>query len=106
MRVLFDECVPAPLANDLIGHEVFTVEDAGLKGLKNGALLTAASEKYDVLITVDRGYEHQQNVSALPLAVLLLYTRTNKLEHLQELIPETLQELESISRFEFRVLEK
>jgi len=106
MRVLFDECVPAPLAKDLVGHEVFTVEDAGFKGLSNGAVLNAAGEEYDVLITVDRGYEHQQDVSALALAVLLLYTRTNKLEHLQELIPETHEELGTISRSEFRILEK
>lgn len=106
MRVLFDECVPAPLAKELVGHEIFTVEDAGFKGFKNGALLDAAGAEYDILITVDRGYEHQQNVTALPLAVLLLLTRTNKLEHLKALTPEILDALESIFGCEFRILDK
>lgn len=38
MRVLLDECVTRYVKRDLPGHEVFTVEEAGLKGLKNGRL--------------------------------------------------------------------
>jgi hypothetical protein len=38
MRVLLDECVTRYVKRDLPGHEVFTVGEAGLKGLKNGRL--------------------------------------------------------------------
>ena len=54
MRVLLDECVTRYLKRDLPGHEVFTVEEAGFKGMKNGHLLQAAAGRYDVLITVDQ----------------------------------------------------
>ncbi len=49
------QCGRTPLHHaDLTGHEVHTVEDAGLKGLENGDLLKAAAVVYEVLITVDQ----------------------------------------------------
>ena len=41
MSSLLDECVTRYLKPDFVGHDVFTVEEAGLKGLKNGELLRA-----------------------------------------------------------------
>ena len=102
MKLLFDECVPAPLADHFVGHEVYTVEAAGYKGLKNGALLAAAGKKYDVLVTVDREIEFQQNLRHLPIAVVLIETRTNKPEHIQVLIAEVLAALRTISPREFK----
>jgi len=56
MRVLLDECVTRYLKRDSIGHDVSAVEEAGLKGLKNGRLLQAMSGRFDVLVTVDRTF--------------------------------------------------
>lgn len=53
MKLLLDECVTHSLRRDLTGHEVHTVEDAGLKGLENGELLKTAAGVYEVLVTVD-----------------------------------------------------
>ena len=52
MRVLLDECVTRKLRRDFQNHEVHTVEEAGLKGLKNGNLLRSAADRYDVLVTL------------------------------------------------------
>jgi hypothetical protein len=60
MKVLLDECVTRKLRRDFQEHEVETVEEAGLKGLKNGALLRSASDRYDVLVTVDQSLSYQQ----------------------------------------------
>jgi predicted nuclease of predicted toxin-antitoxin system len=54
MKLLLDECTPNRLRLDFPGHEVQTVEQAGLKGLKNGALIRQASSRFEVLITVDQ----------------------------------------------------
>ena len=51
MKLLFDECLPKRLKYDFHGHEAFTVDDAGFKGLENGDLLKAASGRFDVFIT-------------------------------------------------------
>jgi hypothetical protein len=47
MRLLLDECLPRQLKRELAGHDVVTVPEAGLAGLKNGALLRRASELFD-----------------------------------------------------------
>ena len=39
MRILLDECVPARLGRELIGHEVRTVPEMGWASKENGALL-------------------------------------------------------------------
>jgi hypothetical protein len=47
-----------------VGHEVTTVEDAGLKGLKTGVLLRTGTGSYDALVTVDQNFPHQHNMSS------------------------------------------
>ena len=97
MRLLLDECAPRRIRREFVGHNVHTVEDAGLKGLENGDLLKAASGVYDVLITVDRNIPYQQRITNLPIAVLILAAKRNKYEHLKPLILRALQALETIS---------
>ena len=72
MKLLLDECVTRLFKRDFVGHEVMTVAEAGYRGLKNGALSRTASAKFDVLITVDRNLQFQQNIRPLPIAVLIL----------------------------------
>lgn len=96
MKLLLDECMPRRLKRTLIGHEVFTVEDAGLKGLKNGKLLQAASGQFQVLISVDKNIPAQQNLVGLQIALMILRAKTNRFEHLEPLIPQALTTLENI----------
>ena len=96
MRVLLDECVTRYLKRDLGGHEVFTVEEAGFKGLKNGRLLRAAAGRYEVLVTVDQNLQHQQNPKALGVAVVVLSARRSTYPVLKPLAPRLLETLEKI----------
>lgn len=96
MRLLLDECVPRPLKRELRGHVVATIDQAGLKGLENGDLLKTASPDFDVLITVDKNIEYQQNPKQLPMAVLILSASSNRLEDLVPLIPGALAALDNI----------
>ena len=88
MKLLLDECVTHSLRRDLAGHEVHTVEGAGLKGLENGELLKAAVGVYDVLITVDQNIPYQQNLCGLPIAILILAARRNSYARLKPLMPQ------------------
>ena len=90
MRVLLDECVTRLLKRDFVSHEVSTVDEAGMKGLKNGQLLRAASGPYDVLVTVEQNLSYQQNLGTLPLAILILVARRNTYAMLQPLMPQVL----------------
>ena len=52
MKVLLDECVDWRLARDIVGHDVKTARQLGWATIKNGELLTLASESFDVFVTV------------------------------------------------------
>ncbi len=100
MKLLLDECVPRPLRKEFLGHEVSTIEEAGYKSLKNGELLRAASKDFEVLVTVDKNLEYQQNPQKLTMAILVLDVRSNKLERLLPLMSRALDALRTISRGE------
>ena len=55
MRILLDECLPRRLKDELSGHDVHTVPDAGWKGRKNGELLALAVGRFDAFVTIDGG---------------------------------------------------
>ena len=79
------------------GHEVSTVAEAGWAGKSNGQLLRLAEEeRFDVLVSTDKGIPHQQNVSRLGLAVVLLRAKSNAYEDLAPLIDEANAALASI----------
>lgn len=90
---------------EFFGHDVETIERAGFKGLENGDLLKAASGAFEVLVTVDRNIEYQQNPEKLPMAVLIISAVSNRLEHLLPLVPDVLAALDNISKGEIVVVE-
>jgi len=87
-KLLLDESVPIRLANHFPeSFEVATVHAMGWLGTKNGELLRLAGEEgFEVLVTADRGIEHQQN--ELPCAVVVVRSYRTTLEHLIPLIPK------------------
>lgn len=75
MKVLLDENVPRPLKRMLVQHDVSTVGDIGLQGIRNGDLLNAAElHGFDVFVTCDKNMEYQQKVWARKMGVVLLST--------------------------------
>jgi hypothetical protein len=69
--VLLDECFPRALRRDLPGHDVRTIAEMGWAGVKNGELLRLAAKDFDLLLTVDRNLEYQQNFAGVSLAVVV-----------------------------------
>lgn len=96
MRLLFDESVPYRLRRALPNHSIRTVVEMGWGGTKNGKLLAMASISFDALITVDKNMEFQQNLAALPIAVVLLCARSNELEEPLPLVPDLERELSTL----------
>ena len=63
MRILLDQCAPAPLRRELVGHIVETAFEMGWGTLRNGALLDRAEQNgYDLLITTDQSIPYQQSL--------------------------------------------
>jgi hypothetical protein len=96
MKLLLDECTPNRLRLDFPGHEVQTVEQAGLKGLKNGALIRQASSRFEVLITVDQNLPFQQNITDNSIAIIILMGKSNRYYDLKMLAPKALHALRTI----------
>jgi hypothetical protein len=90
MRVLLHEFVSRALRGELPGHEVKTVAEAGWAGVKNGGLLQLAAKDFDLLLTVDRNLEYQQEFSALTLAVIVMHAPSNDIKLLRPLMPAVL----------------
>src|SRR2546421_7146262 len=93
MKLLLDECVPNDFKKDLAPHDVATVEEAGYKGMTNGALLRADSESFDALIAVDRNLPHQQNISSFPIALIVINAGGITYNHLKAAAPRVLAAL-------------
>ncbi len=96
MRLLLDESVPAKLRRYLPDHDVRSAVDMGWSGVKNGQLLALAGQHFDVLITVDKNMPFQQNLSTLPVALIVLDTLSNELRSLLPLLPELERALATI----------
>ena len=97
MRVLLDECVSEGLRNYLAGHDCQTARYAGLAGIENGELLEAAeNSKFDVVLTVDRGLEYQQNLKRRKIAIIIFCGKSVLLEDLVPLVPDCLDAIKSI----------
>jgi hypothetical protein len=50
-----------------------------------------------VLLTADQNVAHQQNLGALPVAVVILVAPTNRIESLRLLMPTLLQTLQTLA---------
>ena len=75
MRILFDQNMPRALRNLLPGHNVRTAREMGWSHLVNGLLVDAAERAgFEAIITADRGFRFQVNITARNLAVIILST--------------------------------
>lgn len=73
-----------------------SVQKAVWGGLANGALLKAAEQQFDVLITGDRNLAFQQNISKHCIAVVILHAENTQLHFSLALVPKILAVLKAI----------
>ncbi|MEM1054519.1 MAG: DUF5615 family PIN-like protein [Bacteroidota bacterium] len=86
IRVLLDENLPRKLKWALAA-DALTVPERGWGGIKNGRLLRLAEAEFDVLLTMDRGMEYQQNLSGVDLCLVVLSAVSNDIDDLLPLVP-------------------
>lgn len=96
MKLLLDENLDWRLRRDLPGHTVDSVPLIGWAGLKNGALLTEAEKRFDVLLTMDSNMVHQQDLTRFQIAIIVLRARSNRLADTQPLMAKVLTALPTV----------
>ena len=88
MKALFDHNVDRRFRRYLPGHEIITTSEAGWETLGNGALLKSAKAAgFDVLISIDKNIEHEQNLRTLPLPIVIIDAPSNALPALIPFAP-------------------
>ena len=65
--------------------------EMGWSGKRNGDLLRLAAGEFDAFLTVDRRLPREQELSTLPIAVIVLVARSNRLADLLPLVPPVLE---------------
>ena len=98
MRVLLDNNIPLAFKKRW-NHtgEVLHCFDLGWDRLANGALVRAADERFEAMLTIDKNMAFQTTLRGLRLAVLVLDVPSNKLNdvlHFVPIIDEALQSIE------------
>lgn len=68
----------------------------GWGGITNGEVLQLAASEFDAFITVDKSLRYQQNLSGLPIAVVVLRAHSNELQVLMPLLPRLAESLVSV----------
>jgi hypothetical protein len=87
----------------LTGHFVRTVQQSGWSGLRNGELLRrAAAQGFEAFVTADQNLSYQQNLTGSPMRVIVLVSRTNKIDDLLPLVPALLQAIQDVRPGEVR----
>ena len=75
MRIVLDENLPRPLSRIFgAGHQVATVQDLGLAGTANGALIARSEGDHDIFVTADKNLRYQLNLAGRSLTIVELPT--------------------------------
>jgi predicted nuclease of predicted toxin-antitoxin system len=107
MKILLDECITKRLKPHLSQHEVATVTEKGWSGLKNDQLMTAATLKgFDLLLTIDKNLQHQQNIGNYSLIVVVLNSPSSKLEILIPFLPSFEKQVSAFVKGKAYLVEK
>lgn len=96
MRILIDECVDPRIKQLLDGHEVANVHECGWGGLDDALLLLRAQDSFDILLTLDRKLEFQQNISKLRLGLLVVQVPKNQIAFYRAIRAEILAAVSEI----------
>jgi len=70
----------------------------GWTEIKNGALLALSTAQFDAFVTVDRNLSYQQDLRNIPLAVIVLRARSNRLSDLEPLAAKLLAALPKVAQ--------
>ena len=95
MKILLDHNVPRHLVRLAPEQSIDCAADLGWSKLSNGLLLQQAERAgYQVLMTLDRGFEHQQKMQGRNICLALLKTKnSNSRKHLIPIFLRALAEV-------------
>jgi hypothetical protein len=107
MKILLDECVTKHLKSHLSDYEVVTVREMEWSGIKNGKLMQLCVEhSFDILLTIDKNLQYQQNLDRYPVIIVVLNSFTSKVADLVVLLPSFRTQLKDFQKHKAYVINK
>jgi hypothetical protein len=103
-RVLFDENMPRKLRRDLPEFHIRTAQEEGWSAFKNGALLSRASDAFDVLVTIDQRMRYQQNMPQFAIGVVIIEVPDTRFVHLRALVSDIREAIHKVGTGEVLVV--
>jgi len=103
VRILLDEGVPDIIQKRLSKFSIFSVQEMGWRGVKNGVLLDLMADDFRIIITTDKNLPSQQNLKKRQIAAIIL--PTNEVPTVARLLPRIEEAIDTISPGEFKQLE-
>ena len=91
MKILLDENIDVRFRNlfDIKSHQINTVRSMDWLGIKNGKLLDLLEKNsFDIFITADKNLPYQQNLTILPVCIIILNVKRNLLTTITRLFPQ------------------
>jgi predicted nuclease of predicted toxin-antitoxin system len=97
-RVLIDECINPRLAARLRtffpDDLVETVRDLGWAGEPDHILIPQIQNRFDVFVTIDKGFEFEHNLEKLSFGVIVLEAANNQVPSYERLLEELIREIQ------------
>ena len=100
-RILVDECINPRLAprirSSLPRSSVDTVRDLGWAGQKDHVLIPRIEGRYDVFLTIDKGFEFEHDLKQLSFGIIVLTTANNQMPSYERLLEELVRQIQLLS---------
>lgn len=100
-RVLIDECINPRLAPRLRAAlsqcSVDTIRDSGWAGQRDHVLIPPIQDRFDVFLTIDKGFEFEQNLKKLSFGVIVLESANNQMSSYERVLEELVRLIQCIA---------
>ena len=99
-RVLIDECINPRLAlrlRSILPHcSVATVRELGLAGRKDHVLIPEIEGRFDVFVTIDKGFEFEHNLGLLSFGMIVVTAANNQMSSYERTQDELTRQLQDV----------
>ena len=100
-RILVDECINPRLAprirSSLPQYSVDTVRELGWAGQKDHVLIKEIEGRYDVFLTIDKGFEFEHNLQKFSFGIIVLTTANNQMPSYERVLEELVRQIQRLS---------
>jgi hypothetical protein len=98
--VLIDECInprlAARLRSGLPESFVDTVRDLRWAGQKDHVLIPEIEGRFDVFLTIDKGFEFEHDLRRLFFGIIVLTATTNQMPSYERLLDELFRQIQAV----------